>query len=207
MMKISKIQPMNSQSFRRLVYLLALAMVATAGSAVLASPVMAEVVYTPVNVSISGNGLLKIDLNHDGIVDVSIVSSGKSIFCAGTGPGSFGLVYGLPAQGNGMVANGNYVLALNSGLRISSSSFFYSAEGLMMQYSSCIWPPHSNYGAWLEVSNRYLGLKFQINGHSHYGWARLSMTVGRFGPITTLTGYAYETVAGQGITTGQTSGP
>jgi|SRR5215475_804583 len=170
-------------------------------------PALAEVAYTPTNITISGSGILKIDLNHDGVTDVSVVSSGKAIFCAGTGPGSFGSVYGLPAQGAGMVANGGYVLALSSGIRVSPSSSFYGAEALMMQYSSCLWPPHINFGAWLNVSNRYLGLKFQINGHTHYGWARLTMTAGRFGPIATLTGYAYETIAGQGVTTGQTSGP
>lgn len=185
----------------------ALAIAAGMASIIFASIARAEVVYTPVNVTISGNGLLKIDLNHDGITDVTIVSSGKSIFCAGTGPGSYGSVYAVPAAGNGMVANGNYVLALTSGTRISSSNSFYYAEGLMMQYSSCLWPPHINYGAWLDVSNRYLGLRFQINGHTHYGWARLSVTAGRFGPVVTLTGYAYETIAGQAITTGQTSGP
>jgi hypothetical protein len=172
----------------------------------LAPPAQAKVVYTPVNITISGNGLLKIDLNHDGVTDVTIVSSGRPTRCT-TGPGSYGFVYALPAQSNGTVASGTWPLALASGIRISSSKSFYYAEGLMEQFSTCLYPPHVNYGAWVEVSNRYLGLKFQINGHTHYGWARMSVTIGKFGPVSTLTGYAYETVAGQAITTGQTSGP
>lgn len=193
--------------FRRQLYSSAFALAAVLGGIFLPSAATAAVVYTPVNVSISGSGLLKIDLNHDGITDVTIVSSGRSILCAGTGPGSAGSVYAVPTQGNGEVAKSNYVLALKSGIEISSTQPFYSAEGLMLQYSSCIWPPHTNIGAWYEASNLYLGLRFQIKGQTHYGWARLSISPGKFGPVTTLTGFAYETIAGQELTTGQTSGP
>ena len=49
---------------------------------------------------------------------------------------------------------------------------------------------------------RYLGLEFQINGQTHYGWAELS-TYGRTG-VNFLYGFAYETIAGKGIQTGQT---
>ena len=192
--------------FREFLHYFVLAIAGVAASVILVPSVRAEVVYTPANITISGNGLLGIDLNHDGITDVTIVSSGRSIICAGTGKGSYGYVYAMPAQDNGVVASGNYALALKSGTNISSSSSFYYPESLMMWYNSCPWPPHSNTGAWLAVDNRYLGLKFQINGETHYGWARLSVNPGRFGPIVTLTGYAYETIAGREITTGQTSG-
>jgi hypothetical protein len=169
--------------------------------------VNAEVVYAPVNITVSGSGTLKIDLNHDGINDVSIVFSGKSILCAGTGLGGYGSVYALPAAGNSTVANGNYVLALTSGVKIGSGNSFYSAEGLMLQYSTCLYPPHTNYGAWQNVSNRYLGIRFLINQHIHFGWARLSVFEGKSGPTITLTGYAYENVAGTSISAGQTTGP
>jgi hypothetical protein len=59
---------------------------------------------------------------------------------------------------------------------------------------------------WNNVKNRYLGLKFTINGKTHFGWARLNVTC-----ITTfsnhqitglLTGYAYETIPNKRIVTG-----
>jgi hypothetical protein len=168
---------------------------------IFALPAGAEVIYTSEYLTTSGTGTFKI-----GITGITIVSSGKSIFCAGTGPGSYGLVYAVPAQGDGVVANSNYALALSSGVVIGPSRSFYYAEALMADYSTCLWPPHENLGAWLDVMNRYLGLKFQINGQTHYGWARLSVTAGRFGPVVTLTGYAYETVPGHAIYIGQTSG-
>jgi len=61
------------------------------------------------------------------------------------------------------------------------------------------------WGSWINVKNRYLGIKFEINGETHYGWARLSVLVQL--PLTvtaTLTGYAYETVPNKPIVAGQT---
>jgi hypothetical protein len=57
-------------------------------------------------------------------------------------------------------------------------------------------------GPWVNKTNRYLGLKFVINGQDHYGWARLSTTHSLTG---SLTGYAYETVPNKQILEGATS--
>ena len=62
------------------------------------------------------------------------------------------------------------------------------------------------HGHWVNVKNRYLGLKFQIKGKTHYGWARLSVQA--ISQISaTLTGYAYETIANKPIIAGKTNGP
>ena len=62
-----------------------------------------------------------------------------------------------------------------------------------------------------NVSNRYLGLKFTINGKTHYGWARLNVSFqinqGRGTLKATLTGYAYETIPNKAIVAGRTKGP
>jgi len=55
-------------------------------------------------------------------------------------------------------------------------------------------------------------LEFQIEGKTHYGWAYVE--VAATGPSgvkpgtlhTTLIGFAYETIPGQAIKTGETSG-
>jgi hypothetical protein len=65
-------------------------------------------------------------------------------------------------------------------------------------------------GNWIDVKNRYLGLKFYIHGKIHYGWARLSVSFTEFhqGRIKAiLTGYAYETIPDKAIVAGQTKGP
>lgn len=51
-------------------------------------------------------------------------------------------------------------------------------------------------------SKRYLGLAFQINGETYYGWALLEIDISAGG--AKLKGYAYETVAGMPIDAGQT---
>ncbi len=63
------------------------------------------------------------------------------------------------------------------------------------------WNPSNTFG----VGNRYLGLKFTINGKIHYGWAQLS-TENIFYHSATLTGYAYETVPNKAIKTGAEQG-
>jgi hypothetical protein len=65
--------------------------------------------------------------------------------------------------------------------------------------------------AWANVSDRYLGLRFQVNGETHFGWARLTVSF-KGGPPAQrsweahLTGYAYETVPGKTIRAGQIKG-
>jgi hypothetical protein len=59
------------------------------------------------------------------------------------------------------------------------------------------------FGPWLTKSGGYLGLKFIVNGETHFGWARL-----KFSDFfqTTLTGYAYESTPNKAVIVGQTSG-
>ena len=60
-------------------------------------------------------------------------------------------------------------------------------------------------GNWFNVKNRYLGLRFQINGKTHYGWARVNVEVNEKHQLTaTVTGYAYETIPNKAILAGQT---
>jgi hypothetical protein len=53
------------------------------------------------------------------------------------------------------------------------------------------------------VKNRYLGLRFQIKGKTHYGWARLNFPSPQ---LARLTGYAYETIPNKPIIAGKTKG-
>ena len=64
----------------------------------------------------------------------------------------------------------------------------------------------SSYGAfgpWINVSNRYLGVKFVIAGTTHYGWVRMT-TSKTSDPV--ITGYAYETTPNVSIKDGAISG-
>ena len=63
-------------------------------------------------------------------------------------------------------------------------------------------------GPWQNVSGKYLGIQFSINGQTHYGWARLTVksfidSQTHYPEIkVTLTGYAYETQPNTAILAG-----
>ncbi|MFN0275389.1 MAG: T9SS type A sorting domain-containing protein [Chitinophagales bacterium] len=61
------------------------------------------------------------------------------------------------------------------------------------------------YGAFADQDDKYLGVKFDIDGEVHYGWIRLDATVG---PVSaTLKDYAYQATAETAINTAQTEDP
>ena len=182
----------------------------------------AKVVYTETNLVTHAGFPLYIDLNHDGINDFQL----RTTYYAGTA----GLEIGLNAAGyrntDNVVAgrrfsHSSYFLsaasALPAGARIGpkgnfSDRFPFMAEELFQKNGGS---QNSDLGPWAGkgngVSEKYLGLKFVVDGEVHYGWARLSVTLGhhrQFDDVSgTLTGYAYETVRNRPIIAGQITGP
>ncbi len=180
----------------------------------LAQPAQAKIVYTPANevvpqCSRQSNLCLKLDLNHDHIVDFTIPwfydskSAALSIIPAKNEPNN--RIWGTVSPGvcSSTDQHKFYVAsALNSGVSIGPNSFklqakHYAMWGVGHGGSTCEW------GQWRSLKNKYVGLKFHVKGNVHYGWARLSSVKSGW----KLTGYAYETVANKPIITGQTKGP
>lgn len=182
----------------------------------------AKVVYTETHQVTHTGYPLYIDLNHDGINDFQL----RSTLLRSSGEFEVGLdAAGFRNNGN-MVAGrrlsygSGYFLSAASALpagaeigpkgNFSVRSPFMAAEVFAKDAGS----QYSDLGPWANkgkgVSNRYLGLKFIVNGEVHYGWARLNVTLGhrrQFGDVSgTLTGYAYETVPNKPIIAGDTSG-
>jgi hypothetical protein len=177
----------------------------------------ARIVYTPlhVNVASSQGGrsyhpTMFLDLNQDGIYDFRVASSGLGDMRA---PGFGGVsVRVSPMNGaNQIWGMKGLASALSSGVRIGANTKFFGKNQLMW---ATAWASSGNghygtttEGAWNNVQNRYLGLKFIAGGQAHYGWARLSVTGPMFTrPLVTLTGFAYETIPNKAIITGKTSG-
>jgi hypothetical protein len=178
------------------------------GILALAQPVEAKIVYTPANVVIGYNGVeaYNLDLNHGGITDFTIHWTK-----------SFGIyfrhqdLYALPAASNQVVgmkscSSGFCTInaaALYRGMKIGSGQAFYGGKLASMARRQCR-RDCSFWGNWLGANNRYLGLAFTTHGKTHYGWARHSVHVASHRFISsTLTGYAYETIAGKSIKDGQ----
>ena len=64
------------------------------------------------------------------------------------------------------------------------------------------------YGSWAGFDiTRFVGIRFQINGETHYGWARLTVRFGTYSYVDALlTGYAltYDTIPDKPIVAGDT---
>lgn len=187
------------------------------GAAVLAlTPASAaEIVYTPANAMVTRNGSLSLDVNNDGIVDFTIVE-----FAKGTSLRSTQLLSVIPAPGNHVMCgwivctSGNsYAAAVQFGKNIGTSQYgWLSFPRDNMAFYDFSGGRGESFGPWGHIFGnraRYLGLKFQINGETHFGWARLNVRLKQNSPRTFqahLTGYAYETIPNKPIKAGQTTG-
>jgi|SRR5580704_3004841 hypothetical protein len=184
---------------------LALAAIA-AGLASLALPQVADakVVYTPANQELpTPFGTLLVDLNHDGIPDVSM----SVLISTHVGSGHFTFAGGISAQGlsgNALATSNALVLADSVGELIGSSDNF-GAKGLVASCSirNSISGSHHHKvkGLWRSAGSRYMGVKFSIGGETHYGWIRLK-GFSCSGETPFLTGYAYESEANKPIDSG-----
>jgi hypothetical protein len=171
----------------------------------LAQPGEAEIIYTPTQVYI-GQSEYDLDLTGDGTIDFKLQVWSSSI---GSGAGIF---QNLLRVGHPQAGNGVYPPALRAGASIGPNAGFSSGDYWIVLangtrfYSN--WPKRrfSCNGSWKDKSGRYLGLRFMINGETHYGWARLTTTCRRGVINATLTGYAYETIPNQGLEAGKKKG-
>jgi hypothetical protein len=175
------------------------------GMLALMQPAEAKIVYTPAHIKISGQTPL--DLNHDGITDFLFVTS----YANST---SYVLqnLRVAPYGANQLLEKNYFPRALRAGVRVGGTQHF-SENSLMARVSFNSRNGHSRFeGHWANsgkgVKDRYLGLKFLINGKVHYGWARLNVTItSSHQPQGEMTGYAYETIPNKAIVTGKTKGP
>ena len=175
----------------------------------LAQPADAKIVYTKTYSPITRQGL-GLDLNNDRKLDFYF-----SIFTDATTYTSTQVLQ-ISAYGsrpNAVVASAYHAKAFKAGKQIGPGRRFQLRAGL----ATVVERSHSGNstfkwtGQWGNkgrgLKNRYLGLRFVINGELHYAWARVSVFIitGRhFSPFSVLTGYAYETIPNKPIIAGKT---
>jgi len=181
----------------------------------------AEVVYTE-TYQVTHTGFpLYIDLNHDGIKDFLV----RTTFYFGSSGSEIGLAASGYRNADNVVAGRRFsrsgyfssaAFALHAGARIGPKGNFSVPFPIMAEeLFNGLGSQYSYLGPWAGegegVRDRYLGLKFVINGEVHYGWARFSVTLGHqrhFDDVSgTLTGYAYETIPDEPIIAGEITGP
>ena len=191
-----------SDSFRHNLRTHTLAAVVFVGFLCFVKPTHARVVYTKTDATLSGDGQLNLDLNHDGKPDFAIVQHSTLIKCA---DGSYSTWFDVLVDsryGSVVGHDDYYASALNRGVSIDSSQTFFGVEARMLIFNNC--PPPQHFGDWYQVTDRFLGLQ----DANRYGWAQLSVSVFCQNSIcrstTKLSGFAFETVSGRAIKTGQT---
>jgi hypothetical protein len=188
---------------RMLLYVLAAG--ATLASA---SAAQAKIVYTPSNAVLSpgfsiGNQL-QIDLNNDGTVDFVLVDTFGSTSCGDRS--SWLSVIGSAASNQVLwqtkVGFRVFASALTRGMPIGSSGKFGGREEAeTMAFKREFGIGSSAGGNFQNVTNRYLGVRFRINGLPYYGWIGFR-SVDNF--TAKLGGWAYETQPGKPILAGNT---
>jgi len=173
-----------------------------AGVGVLAftQPAEGKVVYTKTHWVIQRGDSYKLDLNHDKVIDFTVANF---VSCTALICGYF--LQLRPTRGNSAVGYTQrfltYASALKPGFRIDARRHFQTLSANMVIHTSKF-----TGGPWVNVTDRYLGLRFQIKGETHYGWARMNVRVHGANISATLTGYAYETIPNKPIIAGKTKG-
>jgi hypothetical protein len=194
-----------SKSVHQQLNMYALAMSAAGVGMVSAQPAQAKIVYTPTHHTLANGTLpIPIDRTHD------FNLSDK--FYIITGSWSTQLL-NLNVSGSADVvgAKGS-AAALKHGAVIGPSDKFQTGK-VLMAGGFCETQISSSrvFGAFANTTQRYLGLKFKVNGKVHYGWVRFasvkaSACNGGPGVTAILTGYAYETIPNKPIIAGKIHG-
>lgn len=177
---------------------LVIAVAAIVVSLGLVSAARAEIVYHSANITINA-GTYNLDLNGDGITDFTIASTKGSELRE-----MWTALSETPALGNNAILG-----PLSRGQEIGPNQSFDENKQLMSEAEHQFvcnkvhcWVVFHDFGAWLGKAG-YLGLHFQVNGQTYYGWALLSCP--KPGGSGTLLGYGYENIPGRAIRAGETS--
>ncbi|MBC8048161.1 MAG: T9SS type A sorting domain-containing protein [Fimbriimonadaceae bacterium] len=190
----------------------------------------AQVIYTDIDpdIILTENGdRTGIDIDNDGTNNLLFKKNNiDASFTYPYGEYTLNIQYGLkftraePAPGNSLLATyGSYGYAypsvLNAGDLIDGKQNWLSVTSQIMGRNIIIdftsesgfsYQLNYLYGYWeAETTDKYLGVKININDNTFYGWARLDITEGSESLI--IKDYAINLVPGASIEAGQMEGP
>lgn len=175
------------------------------GILALAPPAESKIIYTPAHVKITPNHAVPLDLNHDGKTDFTL---DDTLYTTTAGFYRSGRLSIQPhnaneAWGHRTNRGFHYASPLAAGVKVGAQGAF-APGSLSLAYAHKEGSSSSCDGKWNNVQRRYLGLKFTIQGKTHFGWARLNVSCTGYTISALLTGYAYETIPNKPIVTGKT---
>ena len=156
--------------------------------------VSGQIIFTDVNPDSLVSGQYALDLNNDGTPEFRIehVLEGGIDIVQAAGISSQDSIDGFYAGFPQVVG---YLHALSSDEIIGSTSNLIE-EGVMGGDHALIMED----AEWPDAGSRYLGLKFNISGEAHYGWAKIKISTDYVG--FTVMEYAYNATAGEPINSG-----
>jgi hypothetical protein len=183
---------------------------AAAGVSVLALTARSEgeIVYKQVHRVIRDGASFNLDLTGDRTVDLTIENK-HHLYCTHTDGicSSSQYLEVKMAGANQVVYNVYGAVAIKPGIEIGPKNGWRAGIQRMASMLGGFGTSGVG-GSWINVKNRYVGVKFNVKGQTHFGWARLSVQIQLPQTITaTLTGYAYETIPNKALNAGQTKGP
>jgi len=206
----SSSKPSNlSESCNRRLNAYALAAGAAGLGLLTLAPAEGKIVYTPANLPLMNQNQVFFDLNHDGTNDFFFY--GQSISHRSVSTFFFRLTVSPAQQGNAIWGvesheHASCAASLPRGIRVGPKRPFQTNRAVLLDWSG---GPNGGtaYCPWTgKTGTAYLGLKFEIKGQTHFGWARVK-TSSIYPYNVYLTGYAYETIPNKPIITGETKGP
>jgi hypothetical protein len=174
----------------------------------------APIAFTNQNVEIGKDETYDLDLNLDNTIDFSfrnsLIDNGSS-----KNPGNLRVLDLLPAPGNGFLQTGSPgVDQLAADATVGATlpkGTIYSTDPARLATVGDPIPKGPN---WVGQT-AYLGLRFDISGQAHFGWAQLSVSGSQdidcasvptgsmdCGATATLLGWGYNDVAGESIAAG-----
>lgn len=176
----------------------------------------AQVIYTDVtpDATVTTGNAYNLDMDNDGTVDFQIAIA-HATYTSSSGGFTLQYDYGLIAPSDPTSAVDTTTIAVGSTYTTfgakghnlndpiaSTNAWEDGAASAYQLLGIAFGAPYSalNYGDFLGVTDKYIGLRFQIAGADHYGWVRLDVnsTMTSF----TVKDYAYDGTAGTTILCG-----
>lgn len=156
----------------------------------------AQIVHTDVNPDFIGglNTSYDIDFNNDGIIDVTI----NQAYSTWTGPYATYTYSYLRASG----PTGTQFAGANvyDGAKLDFNNEIGQGS-ILTNWSSTTLVNSWGWGEWIGINDdKFLGVKFEINGAVHYGWIKLS---NQNDTQFTVKEFAYDNTAGTSIYAGR----
>jgi hypothetical protein len=160
-------------------------------------------------------GLFYLDIDNDTIEDFLVSASSANVYLLSSGGESIQYnikgIFAYPLSSNAVAGNAGEIpgfqypdmlgtgALVNSALNFQNEAFQSLAYSFILEGASGPFPIIQE-GEWLGgATDKFLGLRFEKDGNTHYGWLR--MDVAADNSSFTIKDYAYDATPGAGITT------